>query len=137
MKSVLDACCGGKMFWFDKSNPDTLYMDIRKERHILCDGRKFVVSPDIVSDFKNIPYPDETINIEFGKKSWYSCELPLEAANAVFDKIVSKTEGFYRPSKTNDYDGLSTTLLFPNKIIKAVLRERQDKQIKYSFETGV
>lgn len=63
MKQVLDACCGGKMFWFDKSNPDTLYMDIRNERHILCDGRKFVVSPDVVADFRNIPYPDETFSL--------------------------------------------------------------------------
>jgi ubiquinone/menaquinone biosynthesis C-methylase UbiE len=63
MKAVLDACCGGKMFWFDKNNHNTVYMDIRSEEHILCDGRKFVVSPDIVSDFKNIPYPDETFSL--------------------------------------------------------------------------
>ena len=29
---ILDACCGSKMFWFDKNNQDTTYMDIRKEK---------------------------------------------------------------------------------------------------------
>ncbi|NBJ75120.1 SAM-dependent methyltransferase, partial [Neglecta sp. X4] len=24
---ILDACCGGRMFWFDKQNPFVTYMD--------------------------------------------------------------------------------------------------------------
>ena len=28
-KLILDACCGGKHFWFDKNNPLTLFMDKR------------------------------------------------------------------------------------------------------------
>lgn len=28
---ILDACCGSKMFWFDKDNEYTTYMDIREE----------------------------------------------------------------------------------------------------------
>ncbi len=30
-KYILDACCGGKCFWFNKKHPNTLYIDIRKE----------------------------------------------------------------------------------------------------------
>ena len=26
---ILDACCGSRMFWFDKDHKDTLYMDKR------------------------------------------------------------------------------------------------------------
>lgn len=31
MKEILDACCGSRMFWFDKHNPHTLYIDKRNE----------------------------------------------------------------------------------------------------------
>ena len=28
--TILDACCGGRMFWYDKNREDTIYMDIRE-----------------------------------------------------------------------------------------------------------
>ena len=28
-KIILDVCCGGRMFWFDKKNPNALYLDNR------------------------------------------------------------------------------------------------------------
>lgn len=28
---ILDACCGSRMFWFDKNNPNVLFMDKRNE----------------------------------------------------------------------------------------------------------
>ncbi len=40
MKPILDACCGGKMFYFDKNDPRVLFQDIRKEETTLCDGRE-------------------------------------------------------------------------------------------------
>ena len=30
-KFILDACCGSKMFWFDKKQPNTKFIDIRKD----------------------------------------------------------------------------------------------------------
>lgn len=30
MKRVLDPCCGSRMFWFDKNNPDVEFCDIRE-----------------------------------------------------------------------------------------------------------
>ena len=30
-KFILDACCGGRMMWFNKNHPNCLYIDIRKE----------------------------------------------------------------------------------------------------------
>lgn len=29
---ILDACCGSRMFWFDKHESHTTFMDIRKEK---------------------------------------------------------------------------------------------------------
>ena len=27
MKAILDACCGSRMFWFDRRHPDVVFMD--------------------------------------------------------------------------------------------------------------
>ncbi|MCM1031584.1 MAG: SAM-dependent methyltransferase [Oscillibacter sp.] len=55
---ILDACCGGKMFYFDKDDSRVLFQDIRQIETRLCDGRSFKVNPDIIADFTNMPYPD-------------------------------------------------------------------------------
>ncbi len=60
---ILDACCGSRMFWFDEHNPDVTFMDIRSETHLLSGGNLFTVKPDIVADFRNIPFPDETFDL--------------------------------------------------------------------------
>ncbi len=60
MKPIIDVCCGSKMFYFDKENPNVIFMDKRKENHILCDGRELKINPDIVADFKNIPFEDNS-----------------------------------------------------------------------------
>ncbi|ELH4421391.1 TPA: class I SAM-dependent methyltransferase [Staphylococcus pseudintermedius] len=81
MKRILDACCGSRMFWFDKSNQDVIFMDKRQLQTNLCDGRKLEVNPDIVADFRNMPFDDESFYmvvfdpphlIRAGKNSWLS-----------------------------------------------------------------
>jgi len=57
---ILDACCGSKMFWFDREHKETVYMDNRMENTTLCDGRKLIVKPDIVADFRKMPFENET-----------------------------------------------------------------------------
>ena len=59
-KPILDACCGGKMFYFDKHDPRVLFQDIRDVETTLCDGRYFEVKPDVQADFANMPYPDNS-----------------------------------------------------------------------------
>lgn len=54
---ILDPACGSKMFWFDKSNQETLFGDIRNESHVLCDGRSLHITPDVVMNYENIPLP--------------------------------------------------------------------------------
>lgn len=60
MQRILDACCGSRMFWFDKKNEDVVYMDIRELSDTLCDGRTLEVKPDVVADFRNMPFDDES-----------------------------------------------------------------------------
>lgn len=55
---VFDPCCGGRMCYFDKHDSRVLFSDIRREAHTLCDGRVFTVSPDVIADFRKLPYPD-------------------------------------------------------------------------------
>lgn len=62
-KVILDACCGSRMFWYDKHNPDVLFADKRTESHILCDGRALEVRPDIEIDFTNMPFDDNTFKV--------------------------------------------------------------------------
>jgi hypothetical protein len=63
MKAVLDPCCGSRMFWFDKNNPNAVFGDIRDENHILCDGRALHINPDVQMDFCNIPFNDKTFKL--------------------------------------------------------------------------
>lgn len=48
------------MFWFNKENKETIYMDNRTEDTRLCDSRKLIVKPDIIADFRNMPFEDES-----------------------------------------------------------------------------
>lgn len=55
-KPILDACCGSKMFWFDRDNKNAIFMDNRTLEDTLCDGRKLEIMPDVVGDFRNMPF---------------------------------------------------------------------------------
>ena len=76
---ILDACCGSRMFYFNKNNENVLFMDKREISTTLCDGRKLEVKPDFLADFTNIPFEDERFNLivfdpphleKVGDKSW-------------------------------------------------------------------
>ena len=62
-KQVLDVCCGGRMFYKDKQDSRVLFCDKRELDTTLCDGKKFVVKPDMVVDFKNLPFDDESFSL--------------------------------------------------------------------------
>lgn len=79
MKPILDTCCGSKMFWFDKENENVVFMDNRELEETLCDGRKLTIKPDIMADFKDIPFPDNSFKLvvfdpphlnKLGENSW-------------------------------------------------------------------
>lgn len=62
-QTILDMCCGSRMFWFDKQDPRAVFSDIRSENHTLCDGRALEIKPDVVADFRNLPFDDESFNL--------------------------------------------------------------------------
>ncbi|HZK28049.1 MAG TPA: SAM-dependent methyltransferase [Thermoclostridium sp.] len=79
MQRVLDATAGSKMIWFDKENPDALYMDNRQLTTTLCDGRTLNVHPDVIADFRNMPFDDNSFYLvvfdpphlkSVGESSW-------------------------------------------------------------------
>lgn len=63
---ILDVCCGSRMFWFNKQEKHTTYMDIRneilhyKDRHL---ERKVEIRPDVIGDFRNIPFSDSSFDL--------------------------------------------------------------------------
>jgi len=82
---ILDACCGSRMFWFDKENLNCLFIDKRRETVTAKDSsnkkgyRIIEVSPDIIMDFTDLHFDDETFRMvvfdpphlkTLGKTSW-------------------------------------------------------------------
>jgi 23S rRNA G2069 N7-methylase RlmK/C1962 C5-methylase RlmI len=107
MKTIIDVCCGSKMFWFSKNHPQAVYMDIRELEDTLCDGRKLIIKPDIIGDFKDIPFPDNTFKlavfdpphlVKAGEKSWLAKKygiLPQDWKNEIkqgFDECMRVLE---------------------------------------------
>lgn len=79
MEDIIDVCCGSRMFHFDKNNPNIVFMDKRQHEETLCDGRTLKVNPNIVADFKKIPFEDNSFSLvifdpphllKVGEKSW-------------------------------------------------------------------
>lgn len=59
MTPVLDPACSSRMMWFDKADPRATFGDIRDDGEIECsDGRTINVSPDVLLDFRALPFPD-------------------------------------------------------------------------------
>jgi SAM-dependent methyltransferase len=66
-KIILDACCGGRMFWFDKQDERVMFQDKRNEIRIVDVGTPAtkgrapkITRPDVLASFTNMPYPDDT-----------------------------------------------------------------------------
>lgn len=108
---VLDPCCGGKMFWFDKNDPRVLFMDNRKESHILCDGREFNIQPDKLGCFTNLPFADGIFKIvvfdpphfkNLGKTSWMAKKYGVLPKD--WEELISK--GFKECFRVLDLEGV-------------------------------
>ena len=59
---ILDACCGSKMFWYNKHEPHTTYIDNRSEKYQVKDRqyiRDIIVNPDYIADFRKLPFKND------------------------------------------------------------------------------
>lgn len=63
-KVILDACCGGRYFWFNKAHPNALYIDIRREEKGCNPHRpNFEVKPDMIMDFRALEFKDKSFKL--------------------------------------------------------------------------
>ena len=70
-KMILDATCGPRSIWFQKNEPHTIFCDKRAEEWDgdFCIGsdhphhQSISVKPDVICDFTNLPFEDETFNL--------------------------------------------------------------------------
>ena len=67
------------MMWFDRDNQNVLFGDLPYESHTLCDGRSLNVHPQMLLDFREMPFNDCQFNlvvfdpphlVHAGDKSW-------------------------------------------------------------------
>lgn len=95
-KNILDVCCGSRMFWFDKTNEDVVFLDIRDEDHVLCDGRKISIKPDIIGDFRKLPFDDNQFNLVVFD--------PPHLVKLGVDSWMAKKYGILFPTWENDIE---------------------------------
>lgn len=90
-QKILDPCCGSRMFWHDKQNPNVIFGDIRNEVITVTDRsngnmsgtRELRIEPDTLMDFRNLPYEDGAFKlvsfdpphlVQAGAKSWLAAK---------------------------------------------------------------
>lgn len=111
MKRILDVCCGSRMFYFDKQNPDVLYADNREVETTLCDGRTLLIKPDVQMDFRDMPYENNIFKvvvfdpphlISAGTGSWLAKKYGILPA----DWTAYLKQGFEECMRVLEPDGL-------------------------------
>ena len=88
---VLDPCSGSRMMWFDRTNPDVVFGDQRRETITVTDRsqrnasgtRTICIEPDTLLDFRALPYADGTFKlvafdpphlVQAGPRSWLAAK---------------------------------------------------------------
>jgi len=77
---VLDACCGGRAMWFDRKDQRALFVDRRNETVIFkakTGDREHHIRPDIVVDFTDMLFPDNTFALVVFDPPHVKREKPL------------------------------------------------------------
>lgn len=63
-KKILDVCCGGRMFWFNKKHPLALFLDKRvMAPTLMSNGATLEVKPDILMDFRKLGLEDSSFSL--------------------------------------------------------------------------
>lgn len=67
--AALDACCGSRMFWFDRADPRAIFADIRDESHMFKDRtalgglRTLEIKPAVMADFAAMPWANNSFHL--------------------------------------------------------------------------
>lgn len=125
-KFILDACCGSRMFWFDRQNPNVEFCDNRTvPYHEFYPHRYIEINPDTVCDFSALPFPYKTFKlvvfdpphlIQAGKTSWMA--LKYGKLNDNWPQMIH--DGFYECMRVLDDYGV---LIFKWSEVQIPLRE--------------
>lgn len=116
-KRILDVTCSTRSIWFNKNNPAALYCDCRYEEHEETFGnpprlRHTVVHPDIICNFTNLPFSDNSFNLvvfdpphRYGlKDSWFLKRYgTYETKEEMLDTI---TKGFHECMRVLEPNGV-------------------------------
>lgn len=140
-KKILDASCGGRMFWFNKKHPNAIYIDnrIAKKGHE-PNRPNHSVEPDLLMDFRKMSFKDESFSLVvfdpphfrgMSQKSWlakkYGCldsKTWKEDLREGFNECwrVLKTGGVLIVKWSEDTQNKSRSFSTP-EFIKAVERQ--------------
>lgn len=125
-KTIFDMCCGSRMFWFDKHDSRAIFSDIRNENHTLCDGRKLEIKPDIIADFRDLPFDDEQFSLvvfdpphllRCVQSGWQGKKYGILNKNSWKDDLAAGFKEAFRVLKTNG------TLIFKWNEIQIPVKE--------------
>lgn len=93
---ILDTCCGGKMFWYEKDLDFVTFQDVRAGVKEYSGGRKIRIEPNHVGNVTDMDFEDETFDlvifdpphmIRAGKTSWL---------NIKYGKLPENWETFFK-----------------------------------------
>jgi SAM-dependent methyltransferase len=61
---ILDACCGGRHWWWDKSHPLAVYMDVSvRPQGSISYRPNWECQPDLLGDFRAMPFADDSFHL--------------------------------------------------------------------------
>lgn len=118
-RRILDPCCGSRMMWFNRKNPEVVFGDNRYETVTVTDrshgnesGKRTIrIEPDTLIDFRSMPYPDGYFKlvafdpphlVRAGQKSWLAAKYGKLSENWQDDL----RQGFIECFRVLDKDGV-------------------------------
>lgn len=123
-KYILDACCGGRHWWFDKNHPNAVYLDIRSEpKGTISLQPNWSVEPDIISSWENTPFDDESFHLI----AW---DIPhkLKPDKGLITKKYGSLGEDWKPLIQNGFNELMRVL----KVNGTLILKHNDLDIKVS-----
>lgn len=126
-KLILDPASSMRSFYFDKNDERVLFGDIREnETHLLTNGQVINIRPDMVMDFRSLPFSNEQFQcvvfdpphmLNLTEKSWMRKKYGVLDKDTWRDDLKSGFAECFRVLKTNG------TLIFKWNEVSIPLKE--------------